>query len=63
MLCGEIRGYFRIVASENKPGGSVGSGEDKERPMCLLERREASVSPLNMTLAARLSLPQSKFPQ
>lgn len=31
--------------------------------MCLLERREASVSPLKMTLAARLSPPQSKFPQ
>lgn len=63
MLCGDIRGYFRIVASKNKPVGSRGSAKDKERLMCLLERREATVSPLNMTLAARLSPPLSKFPQ
>lgn len=62
MLCGDIRGYFRTVASKNKPGGSRGSSVEEEHPMCLLERREASVSPLNMTLAARLSPPLSKFP-
>lgn len=63
MLCSDIHRYFRTVASKNKPSGSRGSAEGKERPMCLLERREASVSPLNMTLAARLSPPLSKFPQ
>lgn len=41
-------------------GGSQTLPPKSDKQMCLLERRASSVSPLDMTLAARL-MPQSKF--
>lgn len=47
------------MASEDT-GGAHGRPPCSARQMCLLEKREANISPLNMTLAARL-YPQCKF--
>lgn len=51
--------YFGTVASEGDLGGSNESPPQGELQMCLLERREATICPIDMTLAARLQ-PQSK---
>lgn len=47
------------MASGNKVGGSDNCPPEKKQ-MCLIKRRETTISPLNMTLAARIT-PQSKF--
>lgn len=46
------------MASGHRVGGSCVKPPFNEQ-MCLIERREATICPLNMTLTARLS-PQSK---
>lgn len=44
------------MASGSEAGGSDISPPNSERQMCVIDRTEAKINPLNMTLAARLHL-------
>lgn len=42
------------MASGDEAGGTNNSPPKSERQMCLVERRDTKLSPLNMTIATRL---------
>lgn len=48
------------MAFRSESGGSVESPRTSDQQMCVIERTDGRINPLNMTLAARLHVP-SKF--